>query len=66
MNFHFFCKAVLVGSMLIQLITTTFSAAQETHPPHWTYSGAESPKKWGSSTPSIPYARWDTRSLPLT
>ena len=52
MNLHSFCKTVLVGSMLIQFITPTFSAAQETHLPHWTYSGAESPKEWGKLDPA--------------
>jgi carbonic anhydrase len=52
MNLHSFCKTVLVGSMLIQFITPTFSAAQESHPPHWTYSGTESPKQWGKLDPT--------------
>ena len=52
MNLHSFCKTVLVGSMLFLLITRTFSAAQESHPPHWTYSGPESPTQWGKLDPA--------------
>jgi carbonic anhydrase len=52
MNWHSFCKTVLVGAMLGLLITRTFSAAQESHPPHWTYSGPESPKQWGKLDPA--------------
>jgi len=52
MNLHSFCKTVLVGSMLIQLIAPTFSAAQESHPPHWRYSGAENPNQWGKLDPA--------------
>ena len=52
MNLHSFCKTVLVGSMLGLLITPTFSAAQESHPPHWTYSGPESPEQWGKLDPA--------------
>ena len=52
MNLHSFCKTVLVGFLLGLLITSTFSAAQEIHPPHWTYSGAENPKQWGKLDPA--------------
>ena len=29
------------------------SLAQETHPPHWTYSGPEDPKHWGQLDPAF-------------
>jgi carbonic anhydrase len=45
-------KTVLIGSLLGLLITPALSAAQESHPPHWTYSGPESPKHWGTLDPS--------------
>jgi carbonic anhydrase len=42
--------ATYVGSLLL-LMFAAFGTAQESHPPHWSYSGAESPAHWGSLDP---------------
>jgi carbonic anhydrase len=36
---------------VLVLMFAVFGAAQESHPPHWSYSGAESPAHWGSLDP---------------
>lgn len=51
MNSDCFCKTILFASILRLLVTPTFSTAQESHPPHWTYAGPESPKHWGKLDP---------------
>jgi carbonic anhydrase len=52
LNLHTFCKTILVCSPLALLFTALSSAAQESHPPHWTYSGAEGPEHWGKLDPA--------------
>ena len=52
MNAHSFYKSVLFASILGLLITPIFSTPQESHPPHWTYSGAENPEHWGKLDPA--------------
>ena len=42
----------MFASALGLLITSTLSTGQESHPPHWTYSGAENPKQWGKLDPA--------------
>ena len=44
-----FCKAVRSASTLALPMTLFFSAAQEGHPPHWTY---EYPEQWGKLDPA--------------
>jgi carbonic anhydrase len=39
------------ASNLALLMFATFGTAQESHPPHWSYSGAESPAHWSSLDP---------------
>jgi len=39
------------AGVLVLLTFAAFSTAQESHPPHWSYSGAESPAHWGSLGP---------------
>jgi carbonic anhydrase len=36
---------------LVLLLFAAFGAAQESHPPHWSYSGPEGPAHWGSLDP---------------
>jgi len=36
------------AGVLVLLMFAVFSTAQESHPPHWSYSGAESPAHWGN------------------
>jgi hypothetical protein len=51
-NLHSFCKTVLVGSILIQLITPTFSTAQESHPLNGVVNvGAVRQDNWRNSAP---------------
>lgn len=49
---HSCCKTVLFICALGLVITPTFSTGQESHPPHWTYSGAEGPSHWGNLDPA--------------
>ena len=42
----------LLTSILGLLVLPTFSAAQESRPPHWSYSGSDDPKHWGKLDPS--------------
>jgi carbonic anhydrase len=46
MNLHSF-KSALLASGLSLLIAPTLSVAQESHPPHWAYSGPGDPTHWG-------------------
>jgi carbonic anhydrase len=52
MNWRFICRTALFASNLSLLMLPSFIAAQESHPPHWTYSGAEDPKHWGKLDPA--------------
>jgi len=49
MNSSFFYKAPLLAAMLGSLVTLAVRAAQEHHPPHWTY---EHPEQWGQLDPA--------------
>lgn len=51
LNSHSFCRTVLLASILSLLFLPAFSAAQETHPLHWDYSGPEDPSHWGKLDP---------------
>jgi carbonic anhydrase len=48
MSLHSFYRTVLFASILSLAGLPTVTAAQETHPPHWTYEGKEGPEKWGN------------------
>ena len=48
MNVRNFCRAVLLTFTLSLVGLLVLSAAQEAHPPHWTYEGKEGPKEWGN------------------
>ena len=47
MNPRQFCNAVLFTSILGLIGLPVFSAAQEAHPPHWSYEGEEGSFYWG-------------------
>jgi carbonic anhydrase len=44
-------RAAPYAGVLVLLTFATFGTAQESHPPHWSYSGADSPAHWGSLDP---------------
>lgn len=48
MNARRFCSAVLLTFALSVVYLLVLRAAQEAHPPHWTYEGKNGPKEWGS------------------
>ena len=48
MNARQFCRAFLLILTLSVVGLLVLSAAQEAHPPHWTYDGKEGPKEWGN------------------
>jgi carbonic anhydrase len=52
MSFLSFCKIVLFACTLVPTISAIFSAAQEGHSTHWTYSGLEGPEFWGRLNPA--------------
>jgi carbonic anhydrase len=53
MKLRSLAKIVLFASTLGLPITAIFSAAQEGHSSHWTYSGPEGPRHWGKLTPTF-------------
>jgi carbonic anhydrase len=66
MNPHCFCKIVRLASMWgLLIITPSFSTAQETHPPHWSYSGSEDPTHWGKLDPSYSSCSLGRRQSPI-
>jgi carbonic anhydrase len=44
-------RTVTYAGNLVLLMFVALGTAQESHPPHWSYSGAESPAHWGSLDP---------------
>jgi carbonic anhydrase len=48
MSLHSFHRTVLYASILSLTGLPTVNAAQEAHPPHWTYAGKEGPENWGN------------------
>ena len=47
MNTRKFCRAILLATLSLAGLPV-LGAAQEHHPPHWAYEGAEGPKAWGN------------------
>jgi len=52
MHSEFFRRTVRFASLLSLLLLPFVGASQESHPPHWGYSGSEAPKRWGKLDPA--------------
>jgi carbonic anhydrase len=60
--------ASAAATCAVNLVLSMFAAvgtAQETHPPHWSYSGAESPDHWGSLDPEYSACSLGHRQSPI-
>ena len=50
---------------VLALMFAVSATAQESHPPHWSYSGAESPEHWGSLDPEYSACSLGHRQSPI-
>ena len=65
MNPRRFSRTVLVASILNLVGFPAFSAAQEAHPPHWSYAGKEGPEDWGKLDSSYTACSIGQRQSPI-